>query len=520
MNRYFRISPVTRLSLGIICLIFALVLVFDSFFFLLPSRQAQQANARSFGSRVIGDQVGALLARGDRQALQDMVDRLTTGSSEIDSIGIRRVDSTLVAASRNHLSRWTSSQSETSSPTRVAVPLFADKARWGEVELVFADHSPRTITDVLREPSMLFLLLLASLGFVLVYGYLRRALHYLDPSYSVPQRVRTAFDTLTEAVLILNAKGQIMLANAMFLELAGGRGEQLEGKTVAQLGWLTAGLNSDGSAEEYPWQHALRTNRTVQGRSLKVKLPDGRRHELIMNCSVINDGSGVARGCLVTLDDVTQLSEANTKLQNALHDLERSRDQIQQQNAELQKHAHHDHLTGCLNRRAFFAQAESVHQSSIEADGDLFCIMADIDHFKSFNDTYGHAVGDLVIQEVAAAVRRSLRSGDLFCRYGGEEFCILLSKTDESTGLEIAERIRTRIQEEAGPGVRSVHGLRITASLGISSLKRAGDYLSLPELIDQADRGLYVAKNAGRNRVAQDDGTIHFGDVAAATVAC
>ncbi|WP_292933296.1 ATP-binding protein [Noviherbaspirillum sp.] len=329
MRRVLQVSPVTRISLGIICLIFALVLAFDSFFFLLPRKQAQQAEARSFGSRVISDQIGILLARGDQRALQDMVDRLAASSPEIVSIGIRRANSTLVAASRDHASRW-----QSSTLTHVAVPLFADKARWGEVELVFADHSPRTITDVLREPSMLFLLSLASLGFVLVYGYLRRALHYLDPSYSVPQRVRAAFDTLTEAVLILNAKGQIMLANAAFQKMTGG-GDRIEGKAIAYLDWLIAGLDKGCGAEEYPWQQSLRSNRTVQGHRLKVRLPDGKGHELIMNCSVISDGSGVARGCLVTLEDVTELSEANAELALRNRELARVNKLQEEQQSEL-----------------------------------------------------------------------------------------------------------------------------------------------------------------------------------------
>ncbi|WP_136416937.1 ATP-binding protein [Herbaspirillum sp. ST 5-3] len=329
MRRVLQVSPVTRISLGIICLIFALVLAFDSFFFLLPRKQAQQAEARSFGSRVISDQIGILLARGDQRTLQDMVDRLAASSPEIVSIGIRRANSTLVAASRDHASRW-----QSPTLTHVAVPLFADKARWGEVELVFADHSPRTIADVLREPSMLFLLLLASLGFVLVYGYLRRALHYLDPSYSVPQRVRAAFDTLTEAVLILNAKGQIMLANAVFQKMTG-EGDRIEGKAIAYLDWLIAGLDKGCGAEEYPWQQSLRSNRTVQGHRLKVRLPDGKGHELIMNCSVISDGSGVARGCLVTLEDVTELSEANAELALRNRELARVNKLQEEQQSEL-----------------------------------------------------------------------------------------------------------------------------------------------------------------------------------------
>jgi diguanylate cyclase (GGDEF)-like protein len=131
--------------------------------------------------------------------------------------------------------------------------------------------------------------------------------------------------------------------------------------------------------------------------------------------------------------------------------------------------------------------------------------MVDIDHFKLFNDQYGHAVGDLVIQQVDRVMERSIRAEDLLCRYGGEEFCIVLVDTGSDIGLKVAERLRMRIEKECGPGVRTVEGLLITASLGFASLQPYRACPSLAKLIERADEALYVAKRSGRNKVANID---------------
>jgi diguanylate cyclase (GGDEF)-like protein len=109
-------------------------------------------------------------------------------------------------------------------------------------------------------------------------------------------------------------------------------------------------------------------------------------------------------------------------------------------------------------------------------------------------------VGDAVIQQVSGAMRRSLRPADLLCRYGGEEFCILLVGPGPH-GTDFGERMRATIETEAGPGVRSIEGLRVTSSFGVAVVDGGNRPATLAELIDQADKALYDAKHSGRNRV-------------------
>ena len=181
-------------------------------------------------------------------------------------------------------------------------------------------------------------------------------------------------------------------------------------------------------------------------------------------------------------------------------ELEEKQQELIRANETLAQLANFDPLTRCFNRRAFIEQAEQRFREAAEQGGSLYCMMADIDHFKFFNDQFGHPIGDAVIRGVATVLQRSLRSGDLICRYGGEEFCMLLVGIDEAVGRMLAERIRSRIQREAGPGVREVPGLSVTVSVGLARM--GADTPSLDRLIARADAALYAAKHAGRNCVA------------------
>jgi diguanylate cyclase (GGDEF)-like protein len=126
--------------------------------------------------------------------------------------------------------------------------------------------------------------------------------------------------------------------------------------------------------------------------------------------------------------------------------------------------------------------------------------MIDIDHFKAVNDKHGHTIGDRVIQEVAKKVIDSARTVDLVCRYGGEEFCVVVPGLGVAETRMFAERVRQRIERECGPGVREVSDMHITVSVGVHTLGAGA--ANTGELVDLADQALYRAKRSGRNRVS------------------
>ena len=198
-----------------------------------------------------------------------------------------------------------------------------------------------------------------------------------------------------------------------------------------------------------------------------------------------------------------QLTEFNSALTRTVANLEAAQSEILRQNVELERLASRDPLTGCLNRRAFYALFERAFAESRDQGRELCCLMVDIDNFKRVNDRFGHAVGDQAIQAVASCLSAGLRLTDTVGRYGGEEFCLMFPRTTLIEASELAERLRIRIGAEAGSRVRMASGLVLTVSIGVSAIT-FGAQTPL-ELIDQADKALYAAKEGGRNCVMAMD---------------
>jgi diguanylate cyclase (GGDEF)-like protein len=158
--------------------------------------------------------------------------------------------------------------------------------------------------------------------------------------------------------------------------------------------------------------------------------------------------------------------------------------------------AEHDHLTGALSRRAFFGLAERVHAHA-QGEGDaLSLLIFDVDHFKTINDTHGHAVGDQVLADLVARIDAVLR-GETCARLGGEEFAVLLPRTDADAAVGLADELRRALERAGVPGSAGVT-VRYTVSVGVASLD-GGE--TLAGLLQRADAALYAAKRAGRNRV-------------------
>lgn len=162
---------------------------------------------------------------------------------------------------------------------------------------------------------------------------------------------------------------------------------------------------------------------------------------------------------------------------------------------KVQEMAIKDSLTGVFSRRYLLERLDEELERSRKFKYNFSFLMIDVDHFKDFNDHYGHLVGDAILKEIAAIIKEGIRQIDLVGRYGGEEFSIILAETDKDEARFIAERIRQAIEAR----VIKVYdeNLKVTISIGISVFPDNAD--SAPLLIDTADRALYQAKQGGRN---------------------
>jgi two-component system, cell cycle response regulator len=195
--------------------------------------------------------------------------------------------------------------------------------------------------------------------------------------------------------------------------------------------------------------------------------------------------------------------ELNARVNAALR-IRLLQDELQKKNDELKEMltqvvtlSNSDPLTGLLNRRRFDAILQPEFSNAMRYKTPLSCMMIDIDHFKVVNDTYGHAIGDAVIKDVAGIIKSSIRDVDTACRWGGEEFIVLTPMTPQANAELLAQRILKSVSEHVFAGINSA---QLTVSIGIADVSGSG-IDSVNKLIQAADIALFRAKKKGRNRI-------------------
>jgi diguanylate cyclase (GGDEF)-like protein/PAS domain S-box-containing protein len=479
-----------RLSVGLV--LFTINLLFLAHQIgLIPDASESALALRKTLSESLALQFSKAAGKGEYQAIQETLRAVVARNESIRSAAIRTRHGELIALVGEHLAHWEQSPDDKSTPTHISVPLFDKDKKWATVEIRFGPlwGQSQVFGFAVSFAGLLVFVGFCSFGFTFLM--LKRTLRELDPTAVIPGRVRRAFDVLQEGVLILDDKEQIVMANTSFAALLDKAPEALVGLKGSELGWLECRTRKQ--IEQLPWRKLAGEGVELQSASLSLPNGAGGRTKLAVNAVAVTDGSGKRRGCLATFDDITQLEEKNFELKELVEKLRLSNEEINTKSKELEFLANRDPLTLCLNRRALDRHLDTLFSMARNDGSPLACMMVDIDHFKSVNDRYGHATGDLVIKAVADELKTSTRDSDLVGRYGGEEFCVVLSGVDAAKAREIAERMRTKIQ------AKDCSGVKITASLGVAALKE--NCMQPEELVNQADKALYVAKESGRNRV-------------------
>lgn len=268
-------------------------------------------------------------------------------------------------------------------------------------------------------------------------------------------------------------------------------------------------MNPHISAIEFPPNHRYTTDALCKGESLLISKGSSDEHlgyngeiaemRQIRSAIVAPLILGEEPIGIISLDSrrTSAFTEANLRLLKTFATTATAAIQNATLHAEMQELATTDTLTNLLNRHGFFELGRREVDRSHRFDRKLSAVMFDIDHFKQVNDEYGHTVGDQILAALAQRCRSELRAVDLLGRYGGEEFVALLIETGQTRAHSVAERLRLVISE--APFDTSAGSIAITVSLGVAELGEACS--TLRRLIDCADKALYAAKKAGRNRV-------------------
>ncbi|NTV13235.1 MAG: diguanylate cyclase [Desulfobulbaceae bacterium] len=217
------------------------------------------------------------------------------------------------------------------------------------------------------------------------------------------------------------------------------------------------------------------------------KEKEGATRYFIVTAKPLNDAKGKVVGIVESFQEITALKRAEEALEES--------------NSKLESLSITDGLTGIANRRRFDEVLEHEHARHARSRAELSLIMLDLDHFKMFNDCYGHLKGDECLRKVAQVMAEcAARPADLAARYGGEEFVCILPETDSSGAVAIAEKIRQDIIARAIPHQESPVAEYVTASLGVATVQCTPADAAV-DIVALADGQLYLAKSAGRNRV-------------------
>ena len=281
------------------------------------------------------------------------------------------------------------------------------------------------------------------------------------------QLLAQALDATQDAVMIANAQGEIEFVNHGF-ELITGYSR------VEALGQNPAMLKSGEHTEAF---YGRLWAAIQSGQTFRAVFINRHKQGHLIHCeetvSPIRDAGGAVTHFVSVIRD--QTARAHTE-------------------QTLREQATRDPLTDLLNRRAGEWQLERAFLAAREGQKPFCLIMADVDHFKAINDTWGHPAGDQVLQRVAAVLRTGVRATDSVVRWGGEEFLLVLPYCEQAAALLQAERLRERVAD-AEQGEMG----RVTVSMGVAELQRGETLANLMERVDQA---LYQAKHAGRNQVS------------------
>ncbi len=488
-------SPLARISFGLVMLTVSLLLISD-FLGFMPDSRGNEVAYRTHLAQSSAVQVSMEIGERDPSKLKQILQSTVERNDRVLGVAVRSTDGSVVFSEGQHGALWNLAPKAESTVEQVRVSLYTPRGEWGFYELVF---QPMPVSASMFRGGSSVLKIIAYITLAGFFGYfffLKKVMRELDPDQVLPDRVRSALDSLADGLMIVNHEGVIMFCNQALAKRIGINAKKLTGKDSTFLDWVKA----EGDAE-LPWEPIIAGTSQAQEQTLHLRVGHHQSYQFIVNASsIVGEGDNV-RGALITLSDVTEMEKKHAELELTLATLEESQAEIEEKNRELFTLATRDPLTNLFNRRAFFDAFDTHFEHAIENHSRLACIMLDIDHFKSVNDTHGHAVGDEVIKYLADTLLAFLGDIDVVGRFGGEEFCMILPDATVESAVQRAEKIRLHIQD--GVNANLSVALNVTSSFGVACLP--GKAKTPSELIEFADLALYEAKTSGRNRVVSWD---------------
>ncbi len=308
-----RLSTRFYLAMGLSSLMVTLVLA-AAYLGLVPDQEALKRDQRASLAENLAVVSALLLNEDDPSLLEQTLQMSAQREHDLQSIGVRRLDRSLLLHVGPH-DGWRLANDEPSNDAQIQVPLSHDGERWGQLELRFTPLRHEGWLGYLDDPTLRLTAFMGLTGFIAFGVYLGRMLRHLDPSQAIPARVRSALDTLTEGLMVLDAKGHTVLANQSLANIIGVEPDALLGRLATSLPWTDrAGEPLDPLG--LPWLEALQTRETRRNVLMYLRNDRGQRYTFRVNCSPIL-AAEKPQGVLISFQDVTELEEKEIALQAA-----------------------------------------------------------------------------------------------------------------------------------------------------------------------------------------------------------
>jgi diguanylate cyclase (GGDEF)-like protein len=301
----------------------------------------------------------------------------------------------------------------------------------------------------------------------------------------IPIARNVVLENIPEMVIVVDAYNRVLDINRATMNWLKRPEDQIIGQDIMSVFKLWSGLGS----------HLLQG---TQGILQEINIPNEPSRTLELIVSPIYNSQGLLEGRVIVARDISLRKRMEIELKHANQALIEQFNQVEALRAQLQEQAIRDPLTGLYNRR-YLADAIEREIARAQRDSDMLSVVAlDLDHFKKYNDTYGHKCGDLVLQEMAKMLGEHTRRSDIICRYGGEEFIVLMPGASLLVANERAEAWR-KILEEQKINFQGEILPMATMSAGIATFPMHGT--NGDRLLSAADQALYISKESGRNRI-------------------
>ncbi|QDU99015.1 ATP-binding protein [Lignipirellula cremea] len=302
----------TRIAIGLACLLVS-VLCTAMMLGIVPERQSAIRTGRANLGEAIAITSSDYIGRGELRRLEQVLQMLVDRNEDVLSAHVQRADGLALATVGEPVQ--VQPDAEQSTQDRLLVPIRAGKEKWGSVELLFRPMNRPGVLGWLERPWVRMTCFVTAACYLLYLLYLKKMIAHLDPSQTVPKRVRTALDSLAEGLLVIDKNGRIVLANQSFATWVGRSPEKLTGAEAIGLGWVK-GVEG-GKPDRYPWVEAIRLETPQVGVMLGLARKNKATQTLIANASPVLGHDGKYRGVLVSFDDVTQLEATRRDLREA-----------------------------------------------------------------------------------------------------------------------------------------------------------------------------------------------------------